>query len=1128
MSDNVENLQKECFLRLRPYKDSLLAVEKPMTRDRSKLVSNLLKELVVELENIPDPELPLTLPNIQTVLVPLIDTFKSMTMEEKNGYDIVLEPWLKIMHFILSKTLAKCWLPHHFTLELIILLTNCIDRFDQTDNKRESSEEIKHLSVLCLSAAYPAKYKEGRYTTFEESMYYDLAQQLRTEKFLSVAATCITALLGLIKKEHNVQLRLDSIEVLSQILLDNIYKIDFVARFLPGVVSKLCAIIAQRAERENHQVICNSLYVLGDVINAVMSDKFNDTLVEIYSFRDLASLKKSDNKEDALAIENDRLRTKEWYSKAKENIASMTSQILKIRLYPDWRSRLAFVDFAYTLLSSCARTLDNCIKPLVETLILHIDDPYDEVSNACRYKMDLLLSNSAFKNSIMPILKEELYHWIVKFPTYMMIKDETEKCNAMSIIAGLTILLGNESGSVLSNVLSRVSDRWIKALEIDRDSLNILEEKESEQFIELQADNIKSTPTYPRIRFKHVVTDLTAAKLIRVLNVIGKYCDMKLWIDTFMRYISVDNSDFNKPQAAYIIYALLVGASTKDDKSASNVKEWISYDDDVEDGKDSERLKMITLQSMRDIMDILTAAASHKANSTSLISKSSTYRKIDEESGHVLTVCLGLQIVGLAASILSQDCLQEQLITILYPLLAHLGSSNVYVHTYALITLDTIALTCGLENAQELAMSNVDYIINMISFHITMLNENPRVPLVLKALIHVGGYASISHLDDTILEIYDALDRYNSIDWMCIQLCGVLFEVIQTIEKHSNSTGSVSSPKDEDNSATNVNTLEVSSEIKLFIDNKEDVYGEERESHKSMEEIGEYFLNRQKEGKHDDLTLERAIMEQNLPMDPPKDDDEENVEKAVKEQEEEIQLSKEEKMTVEIMDKACLFLTSSSPQLRSQMLLLLTSGATILSGNPQELNKIIFNMWPSIVNRFDDNENYVVFQAANFLQKLSEISTDFLSGKFEQDLWPRLKTLLQRGLKPATKNIIVDYSPYSLYHRTQLCLLKTLTQICQHVPMKHRKIKEILEGTKYYYHNDQVHDQLSKQCKLLFDSLSTQQPDTVWFYQIALEGQAKHPELSSPPSPNLHPFMIPTWMTMPHEALGSHKSISMA
>ncbi|CAO3654199.1 unnamed protein product [Mucor hiemalis] len=1064
------------------------------------------------------------MPNIQVILVPLINTFKSMTIEEKNGYDIVLEPWLKIMHFILSKTLAKLWMPPPFTIELIILFTNCIDRFDKAESKRESSEEIKHLAVLCLSAAYPAKYKEGRYTSFKESIYYNLTQKLRSEKFIPIASSCITALLGLIRKEHNVQLRLDSIEVLSQILLDNVHEIDFVARLLPGVVSKLCSIIAQRAEKENHQVICNSLYVLGDVIKSVMSDRFNDTITEIHSFHDiLANRQKLDDKIES-SVDNKQLRTKEWYLKSKENIASVTSQILKIRLYPDWRSRLAFVDFAYTILSTCARTLDNCIKPLVETLVLHIDDPYSEVSNSCRFKMDSLLSTSAFEDSIMPILKDELYHWIVKFPTYMMSRDETEKCNAMSMISGFIILLGDESESVLSNVLGRASDSWIKALEIDRDSLNILEEKESERFIELKTDETKSTPTYPRIRFKHVVTDLTTTKLIRVLNVIGGYCDMQIWLNNFMRYISVDNNEYNEPQAAYIIYALLSGASTKDAVSTTDVKEWISYDD-VDDEESGKRLKMITLQTMKNIMDILTAAASHKANSSALISKSSTYRKIDEESGHVLTVCFSLQIVGLAASILNQDCLQDQLITILYPLLAHLGSSNVYVHTYALITLDTIALTCGLNNAQELAMHNVDYIINMISQHITVLNENPRVPLVLKALIHVGGYSSISHLDDTIREIYDALDRYNSIDWMCIQLCGVLFEVIQTIEKHLPNTASISYPIEEEDHSALINSLEVSPEIRLYIDNNEDTHGKENEDHKSMEEIGEYFLNRQNEGKHDDLTLERAILDQdNLPMDLPKDDDE-NVEEAVKE-EEDIPLNKEEKMAEEIMDKACLFLTSPSPQLRSQMLILLTSGANILSGHPQELNKVIFNMWPYIVNRFDDTKNYVVFQAANYVEKISQISTDFLSGKFEKDLWPRFKALLRRGVEAATKNNIVDYSPYSLYHRTQLCLLKTLTQVSRHVPMNQRKIKEILEETKYYYHNNLVHEQLAKQCKLLFKSLSTQQPDTVWFYQISLEDHTEHPELSSPPSSTLHPFLIPEWM-ITQQALTSKKSVSM-
>jgi hypothetical protein len=145
------------------------------------------------------------------------------------------------------------------------------------------------------------------------------------------------------------------------------------------------------------------------------------------------------------------------------------------------------------------------------------------------------------------------------------------------------------------------------------------------------------------------------------------------------------------------------------------------------------------------------------------------------------------------------------------------------------------------------------------------------------------------------------------------------------------------------------------------------------------------------------------------------------------------------------------------------------------------------------------------------VEKLSEVSTDFLSRKFEQDLWPRFESLLRRGTAAAAKNKITDYSVYSLYHRTQLCLMKTLTQIAKYVPMNQRKIKEILEETKYYYENNQVHEQLSNQCKILFDALSTQQPDTVWLYKNSLDSQNSM-YLNTPPSTLLDPFVIPEWI----------------
>lgn len=1111
--------------------NSLNALPTPLTRSDSRSAANLLNDMLEILEGVQNPEEAVNQVVSQVVILSAFAVFKSMTQGDRHGYEIVIEPWLKIMHFLLSKTLTQTWMPREFTIQLLVLFTRYISPNQGVEQQTTKySDEIKFSAVQCVSATFPAKYKEGRYDTFEENnLYYEFAEAMRNAAFVPIASPCVLGLSDMIRDEHNINLRLEALRVLSQVLMDNIYEVDLLADLLPGVASRLCATIAQKAEKENHQIMCSSLDVLGELISKVMSDQFNDTLVEFNSFQDIVDHYKQNQQatsstEDKQPSQQHQHRDKAWYHKTKDSLKNVMGPIFKNRYYSDWRTRLAFVEFANTLLSNCARTMDNCVQPLVEIMILHTDDAYGEVSNKCQVLMQLLSTKPAWKTDIVPTLQEELYYWMKKFPQYMISRDETEKTNAMSLITGYILTLGDQASSTLFNVLPRIADNWMTALEIDKDSLNILEEKQSEKIIELEKDGTRTpTPIYPKIRLKYAVTDHTTAKLSRLLNVIGKYVDLKTWIYHFMRYISADNAESNNPQAAYVIHSLLSGAFALDvDGPATDLKDWVDTLYDTDDHSNL-KLKSIILQVLKETMDILDSATSTSKKFSALTTKrSESIFSLDEESGHILTVCFGLQIVGLTASILDQEALQDELITMLYPLLTHLGSANVLIRTYALITLDAVAIVCGLENAQELAIANIDYIINSISQHISLLSHYARLPQMLKALIHVCGYKCIGFLDDSVLEIYDALDRYASNEWLCIQLCGVLFEVIQTLAKNAPKVtpqAPTTATKDDIEAASGE---EVSMEIKSFIENKEDIYGYEAEEYKSMEEIGKYFLDRQAKGEHDDLTLQQVMEQGNLPMDLPKEDDENGDQGLPNGEEDKIPLNKEEIMAKEIMEKASHFLTASSPQLRSQMLILLTSGVTTLAKHPQELNQLIFGMWDIIVNRFKDPQNYVVLQAATLVERLSEVSTDYLSRKFDKDLWPLFKTLLRKGTTAAISNTLSDYSIYSFYHRTQMCLLNTLTRIALYVPISQPMIKEILEETKYYYHNDQVQEQLTDSCKKLFKALSTQQPDTVSLYEISMQ-QDKYTQIAA--SPLLDDIVIPEWMKPNYQAQSKPKTI---
>jgi hypothetical protein len=957
----------------------------------------------------------------------------------------------------------------------------------------------------------PLKYKEGRIHYFDATMFMPVLEKIRVSEFLPAASQFITLLINAARYEQNTDLRLDALQLLSQFLFDNLQEMNVLATVFPGIASSLCATISQKGENENHKVICSAFQVLGDLITSVFSDNENETSESVStSLRDMmnvgiaakANQRRDEQLEPTLPPLDEpattKRRDKEWYKVSKERLLNVMSQIFKIRLYPDWRSRRAIIEFSYQVISLCSRTLDNCVQSLIEIMVLHADDAYTEVSTVACLRMQELLSKQQLRDVTIPVLKEGLYDWVLKFPQYMISKDEQEKSIAMSLIAGYVLLLNEKAENVLESVLLRVSDGWMTALEIDKNSLNVLEDQANPRLIELKrvGDDNPSTPIYPKVRFRYIVNDYTVAKLTRVLNVIGRYCNLQNWIGHFMQYISIESGDVcNDPQAGYIVHSLLAGASFSD--HVDDTALWIDSGSNGDDG-----LQTLTLQVLHTINDSLTNSISNSRSKAVI----SNQINPDLESSNILAICFGLQVVGLAASILEKDCLQEELITLLYPLLAHLGSTNVYIHTYALITLDTIALVCGENSAQDLCIKNIDYIINMISQRISLLTNNVRAPIVLKALIHIGGPDTLIYLNDSIQEIYDALDRYHMNDWLCRQLCDVLFEVIQTI---INTIETVNDGTEGDgNESDQVET--VSAEIMEFISNKEDIYDIPHDSgNETIENIGKFFLDRQEQGKHDNLTLANAVIDSGINMD--ESSQEETTEEAAGEEaageEAEVPRTYEQKMAKTIMEKTSHFLTAPSEQLRSRTLSLLASGIKVLQLRPNDVNQLVHEIWPSIVNRLDDTQNYVVFNAAMLIEKISQVSTDYLSTKFINDIWPRYKKVLRRA---TTLNIsdTVNYSVYSLYHKTQSCVLKTLTQIAVNVPIQRTVLMEILHETKYFL-NSQAHEQLQSSCRQLFKVLASQQPDIVWLCEYALLGKES---ILKSPSTLLDSFEVPEWM----------------
>lgn len=1081
--------------RIDSFKESVHTLSSNLSNESIKKLSLLLNEFHSFLDILPDHDLSLQPDNKRDIVMTMLHLLRSMIIQKRIHIDTIMEPALKIMYQILNKTLIKQLMAPEFTKQILIFFGILIYR-DENNKQAPCSEEVKHLIVRCISAALPAKYREGRYSSFEASPNFLLATTIRAESFLPAASQSIKGLLDIIEHDQKMELRVDALTVLDQYLIDNIYDIDSIAKLFPGVASKLCTTLIRKPEKEKHQVVVTTLHTLGELIRVVMNDEDNENLVEIHTLQDLAIYHGS--KKNEATKNTDKVRVKAWYEKNKASLAPLLDVVLKNRSSSEWRTRSAYLEFSYLILSTCSRTLDNCTRSLIRAMVSYRDDPYDQISNKCMIYMQNLSSSTSYDSTIMPILKDELYEWMMNFPKYIMVRDEQEKSEIISLITGLVLTLGHEAEGVLSTVLTKCSDGWMTALEIDKDSLHVLEGKFNQKYIDMD-DMKQTTPLYPKTRFKHIVSDSVVEKLCKMLNTIGRHCNIQSWVHHYMRYVSTDNLENNEPQSIYIVHLLLQGAIATNHQLENDVENWIDYDDQTLETTDS--LKTIVNQVANDIINLLIFSASESTNVETSIIKSGISEHADDSS-YVLTICFGLQMIGLATSVIDIEDLQDFLITALYPLLAHLGSSNLYIHTYALITLNIIAIACGLSDAKELAIANIDYVINSVSHHIAVLSSQSRVPLVLKALIHVSGSDCIKYLDDIVEEICDALDRHHHDQKLCLGLCGVLLEIVQTVEKDFlPDKERNASPKSEDTEV--YEQPMVSKEIYSFI-YEQDTMGNMDDAHRTMEEIGKYFLDRQKQETEEEITLKQAIKE---------GEGYKHEKKEQEDEKEEVPLTYQQAMVVDIMKKCSHFLTAPSAQLRSQILQLLSSGVSVLTNQPKTLNMQSHEIWPYVMNRFGDKENYVVYHAAIFIEKISAVSTDFLSRKFAESIWPQFKALLRKGSDVSVANAASkNYSIYSTYHRTQSCVLRSLANILKYVPVKQPLAKEILEETKFYYSYSNIHSQLKGYCMALFDSLSRQQPDSVWLYQLLLDSQLQH-RLSCPPSALLKPFVIPEWQT---------------
>ncbi|ORX54973.1 hypothetical protein DM01DRAFT_1335265 [Hesseltinella vesiculosa] len=1127
--------RKDLYARLKATCVPLLDSKVPMTLDDCKRAAATLYQLDKVLQAIDDPEMVLDMALIDTILFPLLHCFKTL-IQSRISSDQTFEALLRCFLFLLAKTIWPLTFDATMLKQCLMLFTTCLQVTNNSSSSSGALDDIKVLTIQCLGLTLPIPLTTTpRSPLFLQSqLAMHLRPVLKEDTFKGVLAQCAAELLACAQRDMLLDLRLLALDTVRQLLHDNINDPVLLAPIFPGLTSVLCKIVWQKQEKEHHQVIAYTLTILADLICIVMNDeRLENHDQEPASLQELTEVWRDQNKKqekgDDLKGEDD-----DWLATTRTALHGLLRQVAKVRLHAHWQVRLAFVDLAGALLEHCLLSLPDCLPICLDTLVLAVDDDMHQVAGACQDVLIRLRVKPIFTTQVVPLLKQGLYDAMTQLPRRLISGDEGEKANACQHVIGHVKILQEPSSTVLDTILSRVTDGWLAALEIDVHGLQVLDEQSAGLQLEMgqntQAGEMISEHVrrFPTLRFKHLASDASSAQAMRMLQVIGAVSPevLQRWLDHFLSYVLLDplapRLENVVPQAALVVYGLLTGGMVPD-KTMANRDGTAMMDlvdgSETLDGGSRERQSLATLtnQLLVDMVDSLTAATScttSKDLTTSLSPASSTLdasalasivapsslsatHAVDLEQNLVVTVCLQLQIVSLAAGLVPGDLLQDHLMTLLYPMLAHLGSKNVAIHEYALTALDNVAVLCGQPNAADLAVANVDYIINAVSRRISLLLDNPQAPLVLTALIHVTGASSLSYLQDSIDEVFDALTRYHQHPTLCLDLCSVLFETVRAAAASAPPLPLLA-PAHEKPSPDH--TSQPSPSILRFIQQYRDsrpASDSGSQPPKSIDDIGQFFLDQRDQGKTDEDLLDHLTSDKEATADPNGRVDDAPT----------TSLSSNEELVWTILTHAIHFLSSPSPALRAKMIQLVVDGVRVLAHRTDKLNVLVNDLWPILLHRLDDSVPYVTFYAVMLIQAFAKVSGDFIESRFMKDVWPRFQRYLQQGQQAGMS---LNYSTYSYPHRLQRCVLETLILVVQFMQPKQPVVADMARASEWLL-SDQVHPDLQSLTCQLYTSLYAICPDTLWFVVFAMTPM----QSIAPPSQlgiALSPFILPAWL----------------
>ncbi|RYP85425.1 hypothetical protein DL769_000978 [Monosporascus sp. CRB-8-3] len=811
--------------------------------------------------------------------------------------------------------------------QLLILLTFIIGGVPGQDRKDQIPEETELEAFKALSALTRSL---GSSATG--------AAALVDANSIPALVHAVSVVLDGITDGRTNEIQLEALQALDA-LREAIKDRAVLATFLPGIISSLSRLLAPpKSLKTQRRVLVKGISAVKDVLVKVLGD------VQV-----MGILKKQEASGSDANIEG-KVLTHSWLKATAAKVKLALASILKLRNHDSDDVRSVLRRLCVTLLDECHQSLSEAVSILVESAVILSDDDGEERSVFETSLTDLARVYPELGDTI----KNTVYNWVTSLPRLIQAGEEKTKQQAIqNLLKGLHFVntLQLDSSTLENTLATSLRDSGTVLLLGSKPSA-ILSELSTNSLEMHTADMVKGNEA---IVFRPVVMGQETERSTR-----AAILDLVANIGTTSQQNRLASDMLNHAQD-----------STGPAQVASY---WLAF----------ELVKSIYSQSsdIDEFIDFTSSAA--PPDETDFVSQGLYSFSITILDSHAETdeidwrlQALALEVTTFTASRLRMS-FRPELIDVLYPIATFMGSENPHLRDHAIVSLNSIAISCGYSNVTDLIIDNVDYMVNSVSLRLNTFDMSPASTQVLRMMIRLTGPKLIPYLDDVVASIFTALDNYHGYPIFVESLFSVLIEVVHQ------GAGS-SELLLEEAKSSKVDHKKSPSQI-ISTKGIVDILSERLERRKRQQENIEVGDTEPHPNRPWEVTRTAAELLEDVGQGPDGESEEHN--QAVEEQ------PPPKTPTFQILSRITNltqhYLTSPSPTLRKSLLDLLSIACPALSPDEETFLPLVNSIWPVLVERLYDPEAFVAISACKALSALCRSAGDFLSTRIKTEWWDNL------------------------------------------------------------------------------------------------------------------------------------------